>query len=201
MFTDRKSKGSRLATAVTAATLTLSSGMAAAQGLYLGAGGGESKLKEPSKALSSLSTSVDDKDSAWKAFLGYQFQQTPVALELGYVDFGKFTGSTPVLGVIDTWKAKGAYLDLVGGLPFNNQFSLFAKVGALRWRVEDTPLAGGASRHDGTDLTFGAGAQFDFNKNVGARIEWERFKKAGNENSGGRSDVGLASASLVFRLQ
>jgi OOP family OmpA-OmpF porin len=200
MLKAHKLKCSRLAAALVAVTLTLAWGVAdsADGGWYLGAGGGQTKMTEPAEALSG--NSFDDKDTAWKAFVGYQFH-SPIALELGYIDFGQFTGELPIVGVVDTWKATGAFLNLVIGLPFNNQFGVFAKAGAHRWRVDDTTALVGSERREGTDPVFGIGAQFDFTKNLGARIEWERYRQVGDEHGTGRSDLDVASASVVLRFR
>lgn len=199
MHTHTKQKNPRFTKLVTSIALALACGAANADGWYAGAGGGQSKMKEPAKALAG--TSFDDKDSAWKGFVGYQFQE-PVALELSYVDFGQFVGSG--VAASDVFDATGATLSVLGGVPFNRTFSLIGRAGVTRWDVDDVyavPGNSGAPSASGTSFSFGAGAQIDFTRLFGLRVEWERFRDVGEDDTTGESDVDLMSASLVFRFK
>lgn len=173
--------------------------LAMAQGWYIGAGAGQSKLKDSDQAL--LGTSTDDQDTGWKAFAGYEF--TPyVAGELGYADFGKFTGSGP--GVSDEWKANAFDLSLVGRLPLPQKFALIGKVGAAHWNVDENFTALGVSAspsENGTDVKYGVGAEYDFTRNIGGRLEWERYKNAGDENTTGKSDLDLLSLNVMYKFR
>jgi len=193
---------------------------AQAAGWYGGIGFGNSTVKDDSSCsdVASLfdpgfSCSTDDTDTGWKVFIGNQFNKN-AAIEFGYVDLGKTTASasgtvlgTPVSLSGDV-KAQGFNVDLVGSLPVNNEFSFLGRIGLFRWDVDASASAnvggfpGSASESDtGVDLTFGLGAQYDFTKNAGVRVEWERFQDVGNEDTTGQSDVDLLSLSLVFRFQ
>src|SRR5207237_626239 len=60
--------------------------LAQAEGWYGGLGGGQSAINHPSDALAG--NSFDDTNGAWRAFAGYQFRLTPMAVELGYMGLG-----------------------------------------------------------------------------------------------------------------
>jgi len=113
---------------------------------------------------------------------------SPLALDLGYIDLGKFNGSGPVS--TQHWKAKAVDLDL--GLPVNSYFGVFLKVGGTRWRVNSD-----STRKDGSDINFGLGTQYDFNHNVGVRLEWDRYRNVGEQSNTGRSDLDVVLASVV----
>jgi OOP family OmpA-OmpF porin len=196
------------------------SSIAQAEGWYGGVGFGNSKIKDDTfcSDASSLfdpgsSCSSDDTDTGWKVFIGNQFNKN-AAIEFGYIDLGKSTGSVSgtVLGIPATanadGEAKGFNLALVGSLPVSNEFSVLGRIGLFRWDVDVSASAnvggfpGSASDSaSGTDLTFGVGAQYDFSKSAGVRVEWETFQDVGDQDSTGQSDIELLSLSLVFRFQ
>lgn len=179
-------------------------------GLYVGGGLGQSNAKNACDPVSGVTvTSCDDKDTAWRIFGGYQFHKN-FGVELGYADLGKVVeASGVVLGVPFTAEAKAKAWDLVavGIWPFAVEwFSLFGKAGIVRWDVDVSatgtvpgfaPISASAS-DNGTDFTYGAGAQFNFTKNVGARVEWQRYNDVGDVNTTGQSDVDVISASVLF---
>lgn len=197
--------------------------MVQAEGWYGGIGIGNSKVKSDSTCSDfadlfdpGFSCSSDDTDTGWKVFIGNQFNKN-AAIEFGYVDLGKFTTNVsgnvtvpPTIAMTASGDAepKGFNLSLVGSLPVSNEFSLLGRIGLFHWDLDVSASASGggfsASASDsasGTDLTFGVGAQYDFSKTAGVRVEWERFQDVGDENTTGQSDVDLLSLSLVFKFQ
>ena len=184
--TARYLAASALGFALTAPPLALAQSWNA-PGWYAGAGVGQSTLADEQDVLAG---DIDDSDTGWKIFGGTQFHPN-AAVELGWVDFGEFTGTGA------TWEATGINVSLLGSWPVANQFSLFGKLGATRWDV-DSNVAGATTSENGTDFSYGIGAQYDFRDNVGARLEWERFNDVGDEPVTGRSDLDLVSVSVVF---
>jgi OOP family OmpA-OmpF porin len=211
-----------LSAAVLILGLAATPSMALAEGWYGGLGFGNTKAKDDTTCsdLSGIldpgySCSTDDKDTGKKVFVGYQFNKNG-AVEFGYVDLGKFTASasgtvTPpgiTVSASGDTKAKGFNVTLVGSLPVTNEFAVLGRIGLFRWDVDASASAsgggvsaGGSDSATGADLTFGVGAQYDFSKTVGARVEWERFQDLGDQGTTGQSDVDLLSLSLVFRFQ
>ena len=157
-----------------------------------------------SGGFSSAVISDDDRDRGGKIFGGYQFNKN-FGAELGYVNLGKATASGVILGVPVTVseKAKGFELLGVGTLPLADKFSAYGKLGFFRWDVDASATIGGLSAslsENGTDLTYGIGLKYDFAKNIGARLEWQRYKDLGNNATTGKSDVDLVSIGIVFKF-
>jgi OOP family OmpA-OmpF porin len=97
-----------------------------------------------------------DDDTGWKIFGGYRFHQN-IAAELAYgllVDQGarELTSLEAVA---------------VGMFPLANQFSIIGKLGFAM--LDSSP--GG----DETELTYGIGAQYDVTRNLGVRLQWQRY--------------------------
>jgi len=155
---------------------------ASAQGFYIGGSVGESDADE-GNAIPDLITSgpVDGKDSGMKFFGGYQFNQN-LAVELAYVDLGKATysgtfGGSPVTG--GSVKTSGLNASVVGTLPLNPSFSLFAKAGLFTWEAKARDTTGGlpfSGKEDGGDLSYGFGGAYNLTKNFSLRAEWEQFE-------------------------
>ena len=128
----------------------------AAGGLYLGAGVGQSTIKD---------SGFDATDTAFKAFAGYRFNIIPIidlAVEGGYTDFGKPSQSN-VQFKLHGYDAAGLLIFPLG------PFDLYGKVGMLSW----TASGGGTS--SGTDPFYGVGAGFNIWK-IGIRAEYERYQ-------------------------
>ena len=60
----------------------------------------------------------------------------------------------------------------VGSFPLNDQFSLFGKLGLASTDVKQT----GSPSASNTGVTFGVGAQFDFDQQFAIRAGWDMYK-------------------------
>ena len=138
------------------------------QGFYLGLGAGTADFKGP-----------NDKESAWKLFGGYNFNNN-FGVEAGYHDLG-----SPPGGSTTAWELSG-----VGRLPLGDRFGLFGKIGG--YRLDDRPAGGG----DRSDWTWGLGASYDFTRNWSARLEWQQFRDVGF----GGNDVNSLTLSGAYRF-
>lgn len=138
----------------------------AASGLYLGAGLGQSSVKDNTSA-----GTLDATDTAYKAFVGYRFNIIPIidlAVEGGYTDFGK--PSQTFAGQNVEFKLHGP--NAAGLLIFPlGPFDLYGKVGMLHWTAD---VSGGSSTN-GTDPYYGLGVGFYLWK-IGIRAEAEQYK-------------------------
>jgi OmpA-OmpF porin, OOP family len=166
---------------------------------YIGAGVGQAKAKDGCTGAGGAGISCDDKDTAYRLFGGYQFNRN-VAAELGYADLGKVKASGG--GVNADIKASAWDLSAIGSFPVANQFSLFGRLGLF---VSEAKLGGTASGKKTTNgLTFGLGAQYDVNRNIGVRAEWQRYndiKARNNTGAEGKSDYDVLGVSLLYRFQ
>jgi OOP family OmpA-OmpF porin len=167
-----------LAAMLGAAAMAVSAGAMAQQadtGLYVGAMIGQSDLEI-------------DKDTAWKASIGYQINRT-FAVEAGYTNLGEV--SETVAGV--TAEAEATAWEVIGlaKFPVANQLSLYGLVGIAMAEVE-ARVGGVSADDDSTELTFGFGAQYDFSRNMGVRAQWQRY--------GADDDIDVISVGLVVKF-
>ncbi len=143
--------------------LTSLPAVAADNGIYLGASVGQSGLE------------IDDLDydanaTGYKIIAGWRFLDW-LAVEGNYVDFG--SGDDSVAGDRVETEADGISLSAVGFLPVG-PVDLFARVGAIDWSADISSPDLGSGSDDGTDLTYGVGAQFRV-WSLSVRAEYEMF--------------------------
>ena len=169
-----------------------------AQGFYIGGSVGQSDYDD-NNAIPDLITSgsVDGSDTGLKIFGGYQFNQH-FGLELSWVDLGKagYSGRFGALNVTGgTVETSGLNFSAVGTWPLGSNFALFGKIGFFAWESDASDVTGGlpfSGTQDGSDVSYGIGASFNFTKNLSMRAEWERFKAVG--------DIDLLSIGVVFKF-
>jgi OmpA-OmpF porin, OOP family len=185
-------------------------------GWYAGFNAGQSRAKIGDGRITegllgdgftTTSISNDDHHFGFKVFGGYEFNRY-FALETGYFDLGRFgftAHTTPVGSLRGDIKINGANFDLVGSVPIAEKFSLFARAGLNYAQAKDSFIGTGSvavinrSPHKwDPDYKFGFGAEYDFTRTVGMRIEAERYRI--NDAVGNKGDVDLFSAGLVFRF-
>ncbi|HEX5805451.1 MAG TPA: outer membrane beta-barrel protein, partial [Macromonas sp.] len=155
--------------------------------------------------VTALSTTSDEKDTAYKLFGGYQFNRH-FAVEGGYFNLGKssFTANTFPAGTLaGETKVHGLNLDLVGTLPLTERLSAQARIGAQHaWSRHNfsgtgaaAAAAGSNKRNDG-NLKVGLGMQYEMTPSVWVRADVERYRI--KDAVGQRNNVTVASLSLVF---
>jgi OOP family OmpA-OmpF porin len=143
------------------------------RGLYLGGGIG----------------SNDDNEWVWRLLGGYRAHRN-IAVELGYIDLGDISvGSRPARG--EAWELVG-----LGILPLNENFSVYGKLGGYRGEAR-----GGGIKETRNDLTYGIGGQYDVNRNLGVRLEWQRFADFGGGGFGVRGDQDIISLNAIYRFR
>jgi OOP family OmpA-OmpF porin len=173
------------------------SGAAMAQG-YIGASIGQSDLNVDCAGT----ITCDTKDTGFKIFGGYMF--TPnLGIEGAYFDLGKSTqsGVVPPFGTVTAeFKASGFAVYGVALAPID-QFSVFAKLGIASTKVKLSGTVSGlgsaSDSETNTNVAWGLGAGYNFTKNLGVRLEWERFRA---EFQGEKEDVDLLSVGLNYRF-
>jgi len=176
------------------------SGPANAENWYIGASFGQSDQSDAGDAIKTafrlvgLTATVEDTDSAWKLFVGYQANEN-LGFEAAYVDLGQAKGTGG--GVTETVQSSGIAFSLVGTAPLSSSAGIFGKVGLFSWSTDISatgPVRSASASTTGTDLTYGVGAKFQFNKQVGARLEWEHFTL---------SDINadMLSVGILFTIQ
>jgi len=129
--------------------------IAADNGIYLGASVGQSGV-EFDESLEGENFSFDASSTGFKAIAGWRFLDW-LAVEGNYVDLG--SGDDTIDNVKFETDVSGVSLSAVGFLPVG-PVDLFARVGAINWDADLSALGETISSDDGTDLTYGIGAQF-----------------------------------------
>jgi hypothetical protein len=141
----------------------------AASGVYVGAGVGQTTVKDDTGA-----GTFDAKESSYKAFLGYRTNIIPIidlAAEIAYTEFGK--PKQTIAGQDVQFKLHGPSAAGLVILPLG-PLDFYGKGGVLKWKSEVTS-AGATASTSGTDPFYGVGIGFLLWK-VGIRAEYERFK-------------------------
>lgn len=178
---------------------------------YLGGGVGQVTYKDVGEVERACATvgavcSVDDSDSAFKAFFGYQFGPY-VALEGGYVDLGEATADSAAPAATAALSAEGGYVAVLPRIPLGEVGAIFGRLGLSAVDAKLAASGGGTSVRDSSGagaVVFGAGGEVYLTEQIAVRAEWERhsfdeaFDIAGVEIEA--PDIDLVSASLVFRF-
>jgi len=147
-----------------------------------------------------VTMSKDTRDTAWRAFLGYNFNDY-WAVEGAYNDLGRikahYTETATGLALFEATGDQVAWSGLVkGAFPINKQFDVFALLGLSSNRTKVTvteinaTFAGGVpsgSDHR-TELITGLGAEFKPSPNMGIRLEYQSYGKFGG-SSGSVTDT------------
>ena len=186
---------------------------------YLGAGGGQARANTPDSTVTtvlsgtgvtSAATSTSGNGTTGKAFLGYQFNKY-IAAEVGYFRLGDFTFdsvTTPAGTVHGSMKNRnGINLDAVGTLPIvPDKFMLLARIGVQSSKTSDLFVGTGAAAalanpspsKNLVSYKFGAGAEFDFTRNIGVRAEWERYRVS--DGISDKVNINVVTGSLLYRF-
>ena len=181
---------------------------------YFGLSAGPSQAKTDGRAIidsqlpagvTSNGASVDRRDTAYRAFLGYQM--TPFwALEGGYFRLGELSfasTATPAGSLSGRLRSEGLNLDLVGSLPLTDRLSALGRVGLQHARTRGNLIGTGAAiplnpspSGRATSYKAGFGLQYAFNPGFMMRLEAERYRIDDAMGHKGHADAVLVS--LVF---
>lgn len=163
-------------------------------------------------AASGISADVTVNDNATAVGFGggYQFNRY-VAVEANYINLGTATADVFVFSpatftVHEDLKAYGETLDVVGMLPVSEKMvSLFVKGGLFSYKMEQTasasvPAPGFGASNTGTTFDLGVGVDLRFTDLLGMRAGITQYHGVGDENTTGKSNIGLAYAQLVLHF-
>jgi OOP family OmpA-OmpF porin len=98
-------------------------------------------------------------------------------------------GSRPATG--EAWELVG-----LGILPLNENFSVYGKLGGYRGEAR-----GGGIKETRNDLTYGIGGQYDIGRNLGVRLEWQRYTDFGGGGFGAQGDQDILSLNAIYRFR
>lgn len=188
--------------------LGASSVQAGDSNFYVGLGYGATDANS-NIANTTGSIKLDESDSGFKIFAGYQFNKN-IAVEGFYTDLGSFSlsgdsGETYTLDgrslafLSDGTSTLDSTTFGVAGVfsfPINDTVSPYAKLGFHRWDMKGNQhlLASSLTNDDGTDPMYGLGINVSFNNDLQLRIEYERL----DIDSIYASHVDYASVGLAY---
>jgi OmpA-OmpF porin, OOP family len=116
---------------------------------------------------------------------GYHFTPNWGA-EIGYAE----SGSGDAGGL--SYKVKSTQIAAVGTYPINEQFDVFAKLGYAANKLTGDAISG-CNNCSKNDLMYGIGGQYNINKQIGIRLQYESLGKV--EDSG-TDDSSATNVSL-----
>jgi len=142
-------------------------------GIYIGGSlGSTSTSFDYSDSFDDVMRTVEDDDTSFKIFAGYNFGLIPtidLAVETSYIDFGE-ANSDLVSTETTAW-------DVLGVAGFNfGPMGIFAKLGVAAWDFETAKknVEYVSYKEDGSDLTYGFGVKAQL-MSISIRAEYEVF--------------------------
>ncbi|MGH8242301.1 MAG: outer membrane beta-barrel protein [Steroidobacteraceae bacterium] len=161
-------------------------------------------------------SNLDDSDTGFGLAGGYQVNPW-FAAELAYVDLGDISYSasgqvTDGIGVFDAdlgldQSASGPVFSLLGMLPIGERFAVFGRIGLALMSVDadldvtiDGQSATDSASTDRSNMVYGIGGEFSFNRRFGVRLGWDRYAEVGSEDITGEVDVDLISLGLRYNF-
>jgi OmpA-OmpF porin, OOP family len=177
----------------------------------------------------SVNSDADLSDLGWKAFAGWRLNRY-FGFEAFYTDLGSHkvhtnitaAGNPPSTATFDlTHKISGFGADMIVGSPVATpEFVVFGRVGAFASRLQaDASISGNifftngdpsdthrSKTHNETVFHWGVGGEWNFRRDLAARLEYERFNKigkpfeVGGTDTTGQADTDLFSLGLLYRF-
>lgn len=161
-----------------------------------------------SAGATGLSSSDSGSGNQWRLQLGYGINRN-LAIEAGYIDFGKAKYSASYAGGTATGDLKAGGLDLValGILPLTDKFSIFGKAGAVALKAKSSLTAdasavtatGKATANEVRPL-IGLGASYKIANNVDLRTEFDHVNGIGKSNKTGTMDSNMISMGVAYHF-
>jgi OmpA-OmpF porin, OOP family len=166
------------------------------------------------------SSTLEDADTSWSIFFGYQFSQY-FAFEAGYLNLGSFTyhyaGTADLTGfgggandptTVDlTLDFKGYPVSAIGILPLGPVFDLHARAGVLFTSAEESFAStagpariGFSDSASSQDLFYGAGAAMNLGDSWSLSLDWIKYDKVGDGDTVAETDLDALSLSLIYRF-
>lgn len=164
-----------------------------------------------------LKIGTQDKDIGYAAQFGYRFNRF-IAAEFELAQYGDLrsharaqadlgSGFVPV--AIDlSFHAGGPKLSVVGILPINDKFELYAQAGMLfaasereiEIKVNGSVSSFGNVKSDSTETVFGAGAAWHINQMYTIRASFEKINDLGDPKKTTTEDLTNMSIGLIVRF-
>jgi opacity protein-like surface antigen len=161
---------------------------------------------------------LDSEDIGFGAFAGYRIWDY-FAIEAVYVDLGELkynadvilsdgAGQDDIPGSVElTQSASGPALTLVGILPFDGPWEVYARAGVLYADTEfgaridiDGTVGEGSDSETFTETLAGVGFAFHIGDHISVRAEYTKVFDVGDEEADMEDDVNFINLHFVWRL-
>jgi OOP family OmpA-OmpF porin len=182
---------------------------------YIGAGVGQSRASIDDQRLirslmnsgaNSVQFTKDERDLGYKFFLGKQLNEN-FAIEGGYFNLGKsnFAANGNPGQLNGQVGLQGVNLDLLAQLPFTDQFSVYARLGAHYTEAKSHftgnrlyALTSPNPTERNSNGKLGLGMEYKFTETLAMRAEVERYRI--NDGVQNRNNVDFYSLNLVYKM-
>jgi OOP family OmpA-OmpF porin len=162
--------------------------------------------------ITSGATGLSSSDSGgsfqWRLQGGYRFSPN-LALEAGYIDFGKVDYQANYSGgsAQGSLKAGGVDLAALALLPLNDSFTIFGKLGVVDATVKSNLQAGapadsasGNTSVNSVRPLLGLGATYKLTDNVDLRADYDYVNGLGSSSKTGKMTVNMFSLGAVYNF-
>ena len=186
----------------TIAALLLMTASAANASFYVGGSLGQTSSDVDAFGdVSGSGIEVDDSDTGFKVFGGYNFFKF-LSVEAAYVDVsGPAAEMTVPEPMTVSTSADGFAVEAVGVMPVGVKFQLFAELGFFMWdgqaEVSSPSFSGSGGSGDGTDPTYGVGFGWNVIPKGQIRVEAERYAIGMGDQD---MDLDMYSAGFAYRF-
>lgn len=152
------------------------------------------------------SFSCDDQAIAGRVGVGLEVNEY-ISMEAGYIQIDEFEGRNAA-GDTASVDFNGMTVAVVGTLRTSEQFMFIARggFGILHTDVKSNrpvgPVPASPTSVEETDLEwmFGLGAQYNLNKAIGLRFEWERYFNVGDPDTTDESDIDVVTLGVQWKF-
>ena len=160
---------------------------AAAQdsGFYLGGSAGGARARQ----VCSGAITCDDGETALRGFVGYQINKY-LSAEGGYQYFTMFGRNNQGIS------ASALDAAAVASAPIMDKLSVYGRAGASWAKTKSAP-----NSEDNMGWLLGAGGEYSFSRELGARLEWQHYNNVGGGTLGFNTDIDVLSVGIVWRLR
>ena len=156
--------------------------------LYIGATAGQGHWR----SMCQNAASCDDTSGTLSVLAGYRINRI-FSAEAAFRNLGEV--KTPNASV----KGKGWEIDGIASWPVFDAFSIYGKLGIKREVVKgDGTLTGAKETNYGP--TYGLGVQFDLNKNLALRGEWQAYPGLGGSTLP-KGDLDALSVGVLWQFR
>lgn len=145
--------------------------------MYVGLRAGPANTNIDNIIFGNNTNNASGNPTGWGIFVGHIVNPN-FSVEAEYLNLGQIKSNT------NTQNSTGFDVALLGAYPFNDQFSLFGKLGYAMITGKPGGACTGCSDSKDRALTYGFGGQFNVTPVVGVRLGWDKYRFNDNGSSG-----------------